>query len=220
MSAVIDSLFFGVDAACATSQQFKRQRNMSTSAVGVRMETFKLFEDGLHAAEQLVNSLICVKRRFSFSTQSSHSSCRHSWPVKKRRLQKSVQFSEDKSVHIVEMPQDRKAIDHRWYQEDEYKKIKEENHKTLEAYTRVLGCTKALDESEYCLLGLETQISILILRMPYRNRQKKVVRSVLNLQQIQRNMKAHDAAALREMSLIISNQDRMKALKVASTDSI
>lgn len=189
----------------------------------------------LEAAEDLVHALLGVKRRLSLSSSNAIGTnyprpCQ--WPTlpqerqtnasKKRRLfkdKKKVRFSDEKRLHIVENSDDiKESLRERWYQEDEYQRIKDDYLKTLVAYTKVNMKTSELDESEHCLRGLETQISILILRMPYRNRQKKVVKSVLHLQQIQKSMKQEDTAALREMSLIVSNQDNLQAIKNASGD--
>jgi hypothetical protein len=203
-------------------------------------ESFSIIDSSIQVAEGLVHALLGVKRRLSFSSSSnsdggnfaplSIQSCQ--WPLlqqecqtnlnKKRRLLKSkktVKFSDKKCVHIVESADDIKgSLNERWYQEDEYQRIKDEYLRTLIAYTKANMQITELDESEHCLRGLETQISILILRMPYRNRQKKVVKSVLSLQQVQKSMKQQDSAALREMSLIVSKQDNLKAIKNASAD--
>ena len=202
-------------------------------------EGFSIIDSSIQVAEGLVQALLGVKRRLSLSASNDvcgtfASTTMHpcQWPLlqhehendmnKKRRLlktKKTVKFSDKKRVHIVENADDIKGSLHeRWYQEDEYKSIKDEYLRTLIAYTKVNMQMTELDESEHCLRGLETQISILILRMPYRNRQSKVVKSVLSLQQIQKSMKQQDSAALREMSLIVSNQDNLKAIKNASAD--
>lgn len=189
----------------------------------------------LQAAEELVHALLGVKRRLSLSSSNAIGTnyprpCqwptlpqeRHTTASKKRRLlkdKKKVRFSDEKSLHIVENNDDiKESLRERWYQEEEYQRIKDDYLKTLVAYTKVNMKTAELDESEHCIRGLETQISILILRMPYRNRQKKVVKSVLHLQLIQKSMKQPDTAALREMSLIVSKQDNLKAIKIASGD--
>ncbi len=189
----------------------------------------------IQAAEDLVHALLGVKRRLSLSSSNAFGTnyprpCQ--WPTlpqecqttvsKKRRLlkdKKKVRFSDEKCLHIVENNDDiKESLRERWYQKEEYQRMKDDYLKTLVAYTKVNMKTSELDESEHCIRGLETQISILILRMPYRNRQKKVVKSVLHLQQIQKSMKQPDTAALREMSLIVSNQDNLKAIKNASGD--
>jgi hypothetical protein len=201
---------------------------------------FRAIDSSIQVAEGLVHALLGVKRRLSSSSSSnvnvgnftSASMQSSQWPIlpqerqtdviKRRRLVKAkntVKFSDRKSVHIVENADDiQETLHERWYQEDEYQRIKDDYIRTLIAYTKANMKISELDESEHCLTGLETQISILILRMPYRNRQKKVVKSVLSLQQVQKSMKQHDSAALREMSLIVSKQDNVKAIKKASAE--
>jgi hypothetical protein len=200
---------------------------------------FSIIDSSIQVAEGLVHALLGVKRRLSSSScndvghnciATSISPCL--WPIlqqelpsnvnKRRRMskvKKVVKFSDKKRVHIVESGDDiRETLHERWYHETDYQRIKDEYLRTLVAYTKANMQIAELDESEHCLRGLETQISILILRMPYRNRQKKVVKSVLSLQQVQKSLKQQDSAALREMSLIVSNQDNVKAIKNASAD--
>jgi hypothetical protein len=144
---------------------------------------------------------------------------------KRRRLvhkpKKSVRFSDVNHMRTIERLDEISTLEENWYQENEYKQIKEEFLKTLVLYMKSNMKMDDIDETKHCIRGLETQINILILRMPYRNRQKKVVKSVLNLQQIQRTMKQNvDSNALREMSLIVSKQDSIMALTNASKDSM
>jgi hypothetical protein len=201
---------------------------------------FNAIDSSIQVAEGLVHALLGVKRSLSFPSPSnvddfnftSKSMQSSQWPIlpqerqsdaKKRKMlskpKKSVKFSDKKGVHIVESADDvKESLRERWYQEDDYQRIKDEYLKTLVAFTKVNMQIAELDESEHCLKGLETQISILILRMPYRNRQKKVVKSVLSLQQVQKSMKQQDSAALREMSLIVSKQDSIKAIKNATSE--
>ena len=203
-------------------------------------DSFSIIDSSVQVAEGLAHAFLGVKRRLSFSSSfndlgnnyTSASIQSSQWPiipqerkidVKKKKMlskaKKSVTFSGRKCVHIVERVDDVKgSIQQLWYQEDEYQSIKDEYLRTLIAYTKVNMEITELDESEHCLRGLETQVSILILRMPYRSRQKKVVKSVLSLQQVQKSMKKQDSAALREMSLIVSKQDSLKAIKNASGD--
>lgn len=213
--------------------------NSVESSIADSDDGFSIIDSSIQVAEGLVHALLGVKRRLSFSSTNvvGHNYMATSvppcqWPIlqqelpsnvnKKRRMskaKKSVKFSDKKRVHFVENGDDiRESLHERWYQENEYQRIKDEYLRTLVAYTKANMKVEELDESEHCIRGLETQISILILRMPYRNRQKKVVKSVLSLQQVQKSMKQQDSAALREMSLIVSKQDNLKAIKNASVD--
>jgi hypothetical protein len=178
-----------------------------------------MMDDGFQAAEQLVISLLAKKRRLSIQ-QASRRSLLPPLQAKKRRVSgKAVKFADSHlSVHYLNELKGTDESHFRWYQKHEYNKIKEENSRTLLAFSKAGAQNAMLDETEYCLRGLEKQISVLVFQIPYRNRQKKVVRSVLNLQQIQRSMKRRDSAALREMSLIVSKQDNLQAIKNASMD--
>lgn len=177
-----------------------------------------MIEHGFQAAEQLVNSLLTNRRRLSEQTKTKSLSLPR--PAKRRRLHgKTVRFSDkDQSVHVLDETKEPDELFFRWYQKDEYTKIKEENSRTLLAFSKASTLCATLDETKYCLRGLEKQISTLVFQIPYRSRQKKVVRSVLSLQQIQRSMQRRDSAALREMSLIVSNQDNRQAIQYASMD--
>jgi hypothetical protein len=203
----------------------------SVNTMNVNLPDFSMIEDSIQAAEGLVNALIGAKRRFSVPSNVGNSDSLLSpmqWSLPQQQQQstkrcrlrskQSVNFSDEQTVHIIEAVNDTTSVRGRWYQEDEYKAIKDEYLSTLVAYTKVNMQIAELDETRHCLQGLETQISILILRMPYRNRQKKVVKSVLSLQQVQRTMKQQDCAALREMSLIVSKQDVLKARNNATPD--
>jgi hypothetical protein len=203
------------------------QANNIDSFDQVNMDDMTLIESGLQAAEGLVQALLGAKRRLSCQTTNNagvfapYHCTADAQPLKRQRHStKSVRFSNTKRVHIIDLADYTKSIQQRWYQEDDYSRIKADYLTTLVAYTKANMQIQNLDETEHCIKGLEAQISILILRMPYRNRQKKVVKSVLSLQQIQRTMQRSDTAALREMSMIVSKQDNIKALKNASTDNV
>jgi hypothetical protein len=188
----------------------------------VQSQDQQIIESGIQTAEQLLHSLLVGKRRLTLDdgTRDCTRSCPP--PTKKRRTpkeKKSVRFSEEKRVHSIDVTTEDGFLCHRWYQQDDYTRIKQENRDTLAAISRANGKITTIDATEFCVRGLELQISVLLLQMPFNNRQKKVVRSVLRLQQVQRKMQTQDTQAIREMSRIISMQDKLKAWKIASIDA-
>lgn len=195
---------------------------VTVDTMDVRSQDQRIMENAVQAAEQLLHSLLSSKRRLSSVDVIADPSARSYTPPKKKtrtQQKKEVRFAEDKRVHVIKTTEDDDFPNRRWYQEHDYKRIKQENAATLIAISKANGKITTIDATAHCVRGLEVQISVLVLQMPYGNRQKKVVRSVLSLQQIQRKMQIQDAIALREMSLIISKQDKLKAWKIATIDA-
>lgn len=193
----------------------------TTNVLDVRSQ--QIMEAGVKAAEQLLQSFFAPKHPLSFdyaSTRDRGDLVTSTPPMKKRCTvrQKSVRFATEKRVHVLELKGDYDFPSRRWYQEDDYKRIKQENLDTLIAISHANGKVTTMDATEFCIRGLEQQINTLLLQMPL-NRQKKVVQSVLCLQQVQRNMQAQDEKAIREMSRIISKHDKLKAWKIATMDA-
>ena len=190
----------------------------TVDALGVQ----RMMENAAQAAEQLLNSLLSSKRRLSCVNAIADPCARSCTPPTKRsrtQQKKAVRFAEVKRIHVIKATEDDDFPSRRWYQEHDYKRIKQENADTLIAISKANGIITTVDAAVHCVRGLEVQIGVLVLQMPYGNRQKKVVRSVLSLQQIQRNMQIQDVTALREMSLITSKQDKLKAWKIATIDA-
>lgn len=192
---------------CGQAETERQQQNM---------------EDGVDAAEQLMNALLSKKRPLSF--ESTVCDSRQFVVRKKKRpalqLSKAVRFAKEKRVHAMRETDDDDFPNCCWYQEQDYERIKQDNRETLVALSKANGKIATIDATEHCIRGLEVHINVLLLQIPFGNHQRKVVQSVLSLQQTQRKMQSHDAVALREMSLIISKQDKLKAWKVATIDAL
>lgn len=174
-----------------------------------------MLKDGVLEANLLFHSILRKKQVFSSSNNIER--CR--MPVKKRniqRLNKEVRFANKASFRIVEdyIP------DHCWYQEHDYKRMKEEIGQTLVAVSKASGEIKNVDATEHCVRGIELQVRLVLLRLPHDHRQKKVVQAVLDGQQKQRVSKTNDSDGLREMSVVISTQDKLKAWRAASIDAL
>jgi hypothetical protein len=195
------------------------REQLSIDVIGLQSREQQIMKNSMEVAEELLQSLLSTKRCLSSVTSTCILPCCP--PTKKTRTQqkKAVRFTEDKIIRVLKATEDDSFPNRRWYQEQDYKRIKQENRDTLMAISKANGKITTIDPDEHCARGLELQISVLVLQLPLGNRQRKVVQSVLSMQQIQRKMKTQDAIALREMSLIISKQDKLKAWKTAAVDA-
>jgi hypothetical protein len=138
-------------------------------------------------------------------------------PNKKRRLwKKTVRFCDDKNT-VVYRHLSNEDLKRAWMNQDDYKAIRQENRNTLVALKKVMGKLHILD-SEYCIRGLETFISILIFGAD-RKKNLKIARVVLNEQNIQRASGISDPTTLTAVSMILSRESRIKALQSASFDA-
>lgn len=112
-----------------------------------------------------------------------------------------------------------------WYQEEDYKRIREEARATVLALEskHILGevndIAAVLDASEYCLRGLENVVAQLLYRV-MRQRSKKVVNAVLCQQEMQRQNGQKNVEAIRLSSSIMSLSDRRKAWTRAQRDDL
>jgi hypothetical protein len=183
-------------------------------------EDHLLLDEGTQEAELLLQSILCTKRRISTaSVVRENQSMVLARPSKRNRTQcnnKTVKFAADTTVCIFDVQDEVDDCENRWYQQHEYQRIKEENWETLRALSGVGGKITDIDAAKYCLRGLELQVRVLLLQLPFDNRQKKVVESVLSMQ---RKSGRNDYAALREMSLVISKSDKLKAWRTAMVDA-
>jgi hypothetical protein len=183
-------------------------------------EDHLLLDEGTQEAELLLQSILCTKRRISTaSVVRENQSMVLARPSKRHRTQcnnKTVKFAADTTVCIFDVQDEVDDCENRWYQQHEYQRIKEENWETLRALSGVGGKITDIDAAKYCLRGLELQVRVLLLQLPFDNRQKKVVESVLSMQ---RKSGRNDYAALREMSLVISKSDKLKAWRTAMVDA-
>lgn len=138
-------------------------------------------------------------------------------PNKKRRVSKNtVRFCEDKNT-VVYRHLSNEDLKRAWMNQDEYKAIRRENRNTIVALKKVMGKLHILD-SEYCIRGLETFISILIFGAD-RKKNLKIVRAILNEQNMQRTSGIFDPTTLTAVSMILSRDSRIQALQSASFDA-
>jgi hypothetical protein len=194
------------------------------SAVAARgSEDHLLLDEGIQEAELLLQSILCTKRRISTASVAKESqSMILARPSKRHRTQrdnKTVKFATDTTVCILDVQGEVDDCENLWYQQHEYQRIKEENRETLRALSGVGGKITDIDAAKYCVRGLELQVRVLLLQLPFDNRQKKVVESVLSMQRMQRKCGRNDHAAIREMSLVISKSDKLKAWRTAMVDA-
>jgi hypothetical protein len=194
-------------------------------------------EYSLQAAKELTDLIIMRKRARSVPIPSIISAEKALLvPVeasfaprpKKRRTapKKTVSFSEKPTVIEINIPVDEFST--RWYIEEDYQRIKQENRNTLIKLSQVNGKLGTMDASEFCIRGLEVHINVLLLQIPA-DRQKKVVESVLATQTGLRSdckngkkplCQLEFATALRESSRNISKLDKLKAWRTATIDAL
>jgi hypothetical protein len=144
-------------------------------------------------------------------------------PLRKRRKlssrKKSVRFEESKNEtfhrHYDHDEQDLKKS---WIQQDEYQVIRNENRDTLLELKRVRGRVSQLNVDDFCIRGLEEQISIYLLRGE-RYRQRKIARRIVQAQNEQRLLGYTDAGALSAMCTVLAQPALRKATNLANMDA-
>jgi hypothetical protein len=145
----------------------------------------------------------------------SHDQCT---PNKKRRLsKKTVRFCDDDKNTVAYRHLSIEDLKRAWMNQDDYKTIRQENRKTIVALKKVMGKFHNLD-SQYCIRGLETFISILIFGTD-RQKNVKITRVILDEQNIQRASGISDPTTLNAVSMILTRDSRVKALQSASYDA-
>jgi hypothetical protein len=138
-------------------------------------------------------------------------------PNKKRRLsKKTVRFCNDDKNTVIYRHLSDEDLKRAWMNTDEYKAIRQDNRNTIVALNKVMGKLHNLD-SQYCIRGLETFISILIFGAD-RQQNRKIVRVILNEQDIQRESGISDPITLTAVSMILCRDSRIKAFQRASFD--
>jgi hypothetical protein len=140
-------------------------------------------------------------------------------PNKKRRLaKKTVRFGGDDKNTVVYRHLSDEDLDRAWIHRDGYQAIRQENRNTISALMKVYGSFRELDDTQYCIRGLETAISVLIFRTD-REKNLKIVRGILREQNIQRASGLFDPTTLTAVSMIMTRDSRIKALRRASSDA-
>jgi hypothetical protein len=156
------------------------------------------------------------KQRIAQALYFSLDDCR---PLKKQRLtRKTVRFNEEKNT-VQFRYASAEDLQNAWLQSKDYKSIRDENRETLLAITNVKGNIHALNANEFCIRGLEEQISVYIFRTA-REKQRKFSKLVFVQHKIQQKHGLSDPDTLRKISDKLSQVDRTKAIKIAIIDAI
>jgi hypothetical protein len=137
---------------------------------------------------------------------------------KTSRDKKSVRFSElDNKVvfrHLL-----REELKQAWYQSNEYKEFQNDRLTTIRTLRSAKGDLGALDPSKQCVRGLEMNATPEIFQ--YRSVGiKATVMSVLQRQQVQRQMGLKDDGTLGMVSMVSSKPAAQLAAALALIDSL
>ena len=137
-------------------------------------------------------------------------SVKHYSPCKPK---KSVSFSSFANVTVREIS--REELSECWIQPEEYSQIEEGRKRCLDQVKRaLLGRAPTPDPSEYCIHGLEQQLSPKqVLERKIKNMQYR--RLLLEEQHAQRCCGVSDPQALQKLSELFSQQATRRALRRA-----
>jgi hypothetical protein len=143
-------------------------------------------------------------------------------PLRKRRKfshKKNVRFEESENeIFYLQYDHDEQDLKKSWIQQDEYQGIRNENRDTLLELKRVRGRVSQLNVDDFCIRGLEEQISIYLLRGE-RHRQRKFARRIVQFQNEQRRLGYTDASALSAMCAVLAQPALRKATNLANMDA-
>ena len=135
---------------------------------------------------------------------------KHASPNKPK---KTVSFSALANVAVREIS--REELNNAWIQPEEYSKIEEGRKRCLDTVKRaLLGRAPTPDPSEYCIQGLEQQLSPKqVLERKLKNMQYR--RLLLEEQHVQRCCGVSDPGALQNLSELFSQQATRRAQRRA-----
>jgi len=162
-------------------------------------------------------------------------------PMKKQRREfptkeevKSVRFADAQCNHVIEPDRDLTddELRDRWLQPSDYGAIRENNVLTIIAVKHYDVKISSLDSEKYCIRGLESAICRFLFRgtkeeqHQYQQRtQRNIAKNIVRLHRSQRShgydgIDAESAAEeLREMSTLLTQQDRDRAQHAATIDA-
>ena len=137
--------------------------------------------------------------------------------VSPQKPKKTVSFSALANIKVREIS--REELNESWIQPEEYSEIEHGRKQCLETVKRaILGRAPPPDPSEYCVYGLEQQLSSKkVLERKMKNLQYR--RLLLEEQDVQRICGVSDPQALQTLSEVFSQQAIWRARRRASTDN-
>lgn len=152
--------------------------------------------------------------RYTHTQMKAHKRARtvkHEQPSNKSK--KSVSFSALANVSVREIS--REELNASWIQPEEYSEIEQERKQCLETIKRaLLGEAPAPNPTEYCIYGLEQQLSPKqVLERKLKNMQYR--RLLLEEQHAQRCCGVSDPQALQTLSELFSQQATRRAQRRA-----
>lgn len=132
-----------------------------------------------------------------------------------KRMRKAVSFSEkiNKRVVIHSTEEEKKNS---WYNRGEYREFREDMHAT--ALSVRLGISSFIEPEDFCLRGLEANLSPDIAKLRKLRRQL-LVDSILREQHAQRELGATNQEVIRELSTILSTDSQIDAVRRGASDS-
>lgn len=166
-------------------------------------------EKSIAAPHMTLNSLARFKH-LQMKAQKVERIVKHVQPHKKK---KSVTFSTLANVSVREIS--REELNASWIQPEEYSKIEEGRKHCLDIIKRaLLGEVPSLNPSEFCIQGLEQQLSPKrVLERKLKNMQYR--RLLLEEQHVQRCCGVSDPQALQTLSELFSEQAAKRAQRRA-----
>ena len=131
-----------------------------------------------------------------------------------KRMRKAVSFSDSHKRVVIHSTEEEKK--NSWYNRNEYRGFREDMQAT--ALSVRLGITNFIEPEDFCLRGLEANLSpdTAILR---KLRRQILVDSILKEQQAQRILGASNQEVIRELSTILSTDSQIDAVRRGVSDS-
>jgi hypothetical protein len=132
------------------------------------------------------------------------------WSVPSTRTKKSVSFATTATVNTRAMSQPELVA--AWIQPDEYAAIEKERRRTMEAVMAANGDMSLLNADEFCIMGLEHQLSTSAAQAAKRRIKNMQFRKlIVDEGRFQRLCGVSDPAALQSLSEIFSQQAKKRA---------
>lgn len=135
---------------------------------------------------------------------------------KKRKLKhkKSVRFADDSFNQVHTRYYDTLDLQNAWMQQSDYQAIRIDNRNTLLEIKRVKGHMSQINNKQFCIRGLEEQISVILFRGE-RSLQRRVVRSIMFELNAQRYLGIHDPLPIASLYSMMAKPFVQRALYLA-----
>ena len=174
----------------------------------------------LSSADQIIQGFL---RKRGFPVFDPTHNAAWSSPSKRSRTtvlaKKSVTFSEGRPrVHVVKYTED--DYENSWYNQSDYRHFSDECKRVLKETDAVVGEVHKIDDSLFCVRGLEDQI-IPSVSLMKRKRKRALIKMIIEQHKIQRTRPRMptDSEHIRDISALFSSRSRSWARELGLLDA-